>query len=116
MMGSEDFGGSDICIHGSSVGKYGMRFSGVQALSASCCDMYLGHSLFKLLCSLVLQLTQKKCVVRVAVGVAVFSSACSTGVLFLWTCFSHVAPTLTLEAAYRFPFVLSGAEPVMVKV
>ena len=59
MMGSEDFWGSGTCIHGSSVGKYGMEFSGVQALSALCCDMYLGHSLFELLCLLVLQLTQK---------------------------------------------------------
>jgi len=58
----------------------------------------------------------EKRAVRVAVGVAVFSSACSAGVFFLWTCFSHVAPTLTLEAAYRFPFVLSGAEPAMVEV
>jgi len=59
MMGSEDFGGSDTCVHGSSVRKYGMRFSGVWALSASRCNMYSGHSLFELLCSLVLQLTQK---------------------------------------------------------
>jgi len=43
----------------------------------------------------------EKRAVRVAVGVAVFSSACSAGGLFLWTCFSHVAPMLTLQAFIR---------------
>ena len=58
MMGPDGLGGSVTCIHSSSVRKYGIKFSGVWALSTLSWALYSGHSLSALLCEVDLQLTQ----------------------------------------------------------